>query len=163
MVFLPDLSLRRIDCLSDAVLNLPLLQFGLDIIDDGFPDSRAQDPVNNTPGPKIALRTTKQVHFCPACNSTQEEARRHNSIAAVGERLLDGDGGQVEEVGEHVEAEQHGRSVCRKEVVYQVNERMVVMSRERVWCLERMVPGLVVLSCKMVSRMEDVAVDNINQ
>lgn len=151
LIFFSDLSLGRINCLSDAVLNLPLFQFSFDIIHDGFPDGSAHDPVNNTPGSKIAFRTTKQVHLCPACNPTQEEACRHYGVAAVGESFLNGDGGQVEEVSEHVEAKQHGRSVCWEEVVNQIDEWVVIMSREGVWCLERMIPGLVVVGCEVVS------------
>ena len=103
------------------------------------------------------------MHICPARDSTQEETGRHNSVAGIGKGLFNGDGGQVEEVGEHVEAEKHGRRICRDEVVYQVDERMVVMRRKRKRGLKRMIPSLMVLGCEVVSRMEDVAVDNIYQ
>ena len=62
-----------------------------------------------------------------------------------------------------MEAEKHGRCVCRDEIMQEVYEWMVVVSRERKWCLQCMVPGLVVLGCEMVLRMKDIAVDNVYQ
>lgn len=97
----------------------------------------------------------------PARNSTQEETRWHDCIAGEGEGFLDGDDRQVEEVSEHVEAEKHGGCVCRNEIDHKVCSWMVIMSCEGEGGLERMVPGLVLFGGEMVSRMEDIAVDNI--
>ena len=62
-----------------------------------------------------------------------------------------------------MEAKKHGRCVCRDEIVQEVYEWMVVVSRERKWSLQCMIPGLVVLGREMILRMEDIAVDDVYQ
>lgn len=93
LILFSNLPLRCINRPPDAVLDLPFLQLRLNIIHNRLSHSRSKDPIQDTPRSEIPLRTTEQVHIRPAGNSTQEEARGHDRIAGVRERLLDGDGG----------------------------------------------------------------------
>lgn len=63
-------------------------------------------------------------------NAAQEETRRHHGVPREGERFLDGYYGQVEEVGEHMEAEEHGRCVGRDEVGEEVRDGVIIVRRE---------------------------------
>lgn len=56
-----------------------------------------------------------------------------------------------------METEQHGRQVGRKEFVYQVGERVVVMRGKRERRIKLVVPVVVVLG-EEILRVQDVAV-----
>ena len=60
-----------------------------------------------------------------------------------------------------MEEKEHGRSVGRDEVKQKVCNWVVVMSSEWKRRMQRMIPGLVSFGGKIVSRMENIAVDNI--
>ena len=60
-----------------------------------------------------------------------------------------------------METKKHGRRVCRDEIKHNICNWVVVVSGEWEWRMQRMIPGLVSLGGKIVSRMENIAVDNI--
>lgn len=60
-----------------------------------------------------------------------------------------------------METEKHGRHVCRDEVKHKICDWVIVMSCEWKGRMQRMIPGLVSFGSKIVSRMENIAVDNI--
>ena len=65
--------------------------------------------------------------FLPSRNAAQDKRTRKHVITAVSERLLERDDGEVEVVGEKVEAEEDGRKIGGEEDVDEVGEGVVVV------------------------------------
>lgn len=97
------------------------------ILDISLPNTRPQNPIQDPPRPVVPLTRVNQMSLLAARNAAQEEARGHEGVPGVGEGLFDRDGRDVEEVGEHVEAEDDSWEVGRDHLVHKVDERVVVV------------------------------------
>ena len=80
----------------------------------------------------------------PPCDPAQNEGRRQDIVAAIGEGLFQRDKREVSVIGEKVEAEEDGGKVGREEVVGQIGQGMIVGGGKGVRSWEGVVPRSVV-------------------
>lgn len=93
LINLPNPSLRRLNRPPNTLINLMLLHLRLHIIRNTIPHTRPADPIHDTPGSEIPLRTAEKVNVCSAGDAAEEETRRHDCVAGEGECFFDGDDG----------------------------------------------------------------------
>lgn len=126
------LAIIRIHGLSHPLPNLMIPSLVPHIVlEISLTNASAQDPVQDTPRTEVTFSRVNQMLFVSTSNAAQEEARRHEGISGVGEGLFNRDNGDVDEVGEHVEAEEHGWKIGWNKLVREVNERVVIVRGER--------------------------------
>lgn len=123
-------------------------------------DMGAQHPVQHAPGPEVAGAEAVQMRLGVAGHAADEEVRRHQGVAAVGEGLLEGDEAQVHDVGDHVLAPENDGDDGGEPAAEEVGEGVVVVRGERVGGAEGVVPFGVEAGEGVVG-VEDPAVDGV--
>lgn len=106
------LAIIRIHRLSHSLPNLMITNLLPHIVlDISLTNTSTEDPVQDTPRPEVTFARVNQMIFVTTSNAAQEEACRHDGVSGVCEGLFKRDHGDVDEVGEHVEAEKHGGKI----------------------------------------------------
>jgi hypothetical protein len=132
------------------------------IIDNVAAEARAAQKIQHAHGGKIAPACIHQVSFLSPCHAAEDEAGGEVDVAAGGEELFERDDGEVEEVGQEVEAEEQGGEVGGEEDVEQVDEGVVVVGGGGGERREGVIVGGVQAG-KGRGRVEDGPVDQVGE
>ena len=141
------------------------LLFGLfpKIIQHIVSQASAKNQVHQAQAAVVPFTTADQVAFLPSRDAAQDEAAGQGVVSAVGERLFHGHHGQIDVVGEQVEAEQHGGDVGGEEDVDEVGEGVVVVGDQRVGRRHGMLPAAVHVVQPRRRGVQGVAMQKVSQ
>ena len=127
-------------------------------------NQRPTYPIHQTEAPEVTLRAAEQMDLGTAGNAAEKKLAGHDGVAGEGEGLFEGDERHVEQVGEHVDAEQRSGNIRRQESAKDVEGGVVVVRREGEGDAKGVVPGAMEFSDKgesAITGVQEVAVDKV--